>query len=288
MMETRPYSLDEIEERLWNGALPFAGFTELGSCEFHFEAPAFFAGVSMHSGHRIRQEIVDILSVSDKDRYREEDPFMDRFISDFPIRILGRDSRFEYDLNRNPYMAVYEFDKAQWGLQIWKREVTSEQRSSSLRKHREFHELMEMVCRYMLRQNRHALLFDLHAYCYQREKRQAWHEDGRPEINIGTGAVNRRIFEPAITCFKRNLCRTKINGQQLRISENEIFYGGYLSRHLSRMYHDRLLVLAIEYKKIFMDERTGKLYPDVLEALVRDFRKSADRTAEPCLTALFP
>ena len=129
-------------------------------------------------------------------------------------------------------------------------------------------------------------MFDLHAYCYQRKTRQAWHEDEGPEINIGTGAVNREIFEPAITCFKSNLRRTKISDLPLRISENEIFFGGYLSRHLSRIYHERLLVLALEYKKVFMDEWTGTLYQDVLDKLIRDFNGAVDRAVETCLSAL--
>ena len=286
-MELRQYSLNEIKEKLWNGELPFSGITELGSSEFHFEAPAFHAGVSMHSGHRVRKEILEILAVSEEDRYREEDPFMDRFISDFPIRICGKDSRFEYDLNRNPYRTLYDYDKPKWGLNVWRREVTDEERAFSIKKHREFHELLEMVCSYLLQQHRYALLFDLHAYCYQRETRQAWHEDEGPEINIGTGAVNREIFEPAITCFKSNLRRTKISDRPLRISENKIFFGGYLSRHLSRIFHERLLVLALEYKKIFIDEWTGTLYQDVLDKLTRDFNRAVDRAVETCLSSLW-
>lgn len=284
-MTERSYSLSEIEDRLWKRNLPFSGITEEGSCEFHFEAPAFFAGVSMHSGHRVRDEILDMLSISEADRFREEDPFMDRFISGFPIRITGRDSRFEYDLNRNPYQAIYDFDKPTWGLQVWKQEVTEEQRRQSIRKHREFHALLEMVCRFLLTQNRHALLLDLHSYCYKRETRRVWYEDERPEINIGTGAVNQEIFGPAIACFKQGLHRTIIHGHKLRISENEIFLGGYLSRHLSRIYHEQMLVLALEYKKIFMDEWTGEIYPDVLEELIRDFRKSVDRAVDACMKA---
>ena len=285
-MELNPYSLNEIEEKLWNGELPFSGITELGSSEFHFEAPSFHAGVSMHSGNRVRKEILENLAVSKEDRYREEDPFMDRFISDFPIRICGRDSRFEYDLNRNPYRSLYDYDKPQWGLKVWNRELTEEERLRSIKKHREFHALLEMVCRYLLKQHKYALLFDMHAYCYQREKKQTWQEDERPEINIGTGAVNRKIFDPAITCFKSNLRRTKIDDRPLRISENEIFSGGYLSRHLSRIFNERLLVLALEYKKIFMDEWTGTLYQDVLDNLIRDFNLAVDQAVVTCLSAL--
>lgn len=285
-MELKQYSLKEIEEKLRNGELPFSGITELGSSEFHFEAPAFHAGVSMHTGHRVRKEILSILAVSEKDRYREEDPYTDRFIANFPIRIHALDSRYEYELNRNPYRALYDFDKPQWGMKVWKRKVREDEYHRSLVKHREFHALLEMVGRFLLEQHRHALLFDMHSYCYQREKIQSWQEDDRPEINIGTGAVNREIFGPAIICFKNHLRRTRIHGQPLRISENEIFFGGYLSRHLSRIYHERLLVLAIEYKKIFMDEWTGELYPDILDKLARDFNSAVGRAVETCLTTI--
>lgn len=285
-MEPKQYSLKEIEETLQNGKFPFSGITELGSSEFHFEAPAFHAGVSMHSGHRVRKEILDILAVSEQDRYREEDPYTDRFIAKLPIRIHALDSRYEYELNRNPYRALYDFDKPQWGEKVWIRKAREDEYQRSLLKHREFHALLEMVGRFLLEQHRHALLFDMHSYCYQRERKQSWQEDKRPEINIGTGAVNREIFGPAITCFKRNLRRTRILGQALRISENEIFFGGYLSRHLSRIYHDRLLVLAIEYKKIFMNEWTGELFPDILDKLVRDFNRAVDKAVETCLTTI--
>jgi len=285
-MEPGQYSLNEIKEKLWNGEFPFSGITELGSSEFHFEAPAFHAGVSMHSGHQVRKEILEILAVSEEDRYREEDLYTDRFIANFPIRIHALDSRYEYELNRNPYRALYDFDKPQWGMKVWKREVTEDERALSVKKHREFHKLLEMVCQYLLTQRSHALLFDMHSYCYQREEKQTWQEDERPEINIGTGAVNREIFEPAIACFKSNLRRTKIYDSPLRISENEIFFGGYLSRHLSRIYHEQLLVLAIEYKKIFMNEWTGELYQDVLDKLIRDFNTAVDRAIETCMLHL--
>ncbi len=193
------------------------------------------------------------------------------------------DSRFEYELNHNPYRALYDYDKPKWGIKVWKRKVREEEYHRSSIKHREFHDLLEMVCRTFLEQHSHALLFDLHAYCYQRETSQAWYEDDRPEINIGTGAVNREIFGPAIKCFKSHLRRTRIHGQPLRISENEIFFGGYLSRHLSRIYHERLLVLAMEYKKIFMDEWTGELYQDILDKLIRDFNRAVVRAVETCL-----
>ena len=34
-----------------------------------------------------------------------------------------------------------------------------------------------------------------------------------------------------------------------------------------------------------MDEWTGEIYPDVLEELIRDFRKSVDRAVDACMKA---
>ena len=48
----------------------------------------------------------------------------------------------------------------------------------------------------------------------------------------------------------------------------------------------RVLVLAIEYKKIFMNEWTGELYQDVIDMLIRDFNRAVDSAVETCLSAL--
>jgi hypothetical protein len=53
-----------------------------------------------------------------------------------------------------------------------------------------------------------------------------------------------------------------------------------------RIYHEQLLVLAIEYKKIFMNEWTGELYQDILDKLIRDFNRAVDRAIETCMLHL--
>jgi len=44
-----------------------------------------------------------------------------------------------------------------------------------------------------------------------------------------------------------------------------------LSRRLSKEHNNKLLVLAIEFKKIFMDEWSGQVYEDILEDLAEQF-----------------
>lgn len=271
MKVAKSYSLKEIQQKLEQNELPFSGITVLGSTEFHFLKPTFFAGVAMHAGKRIRPEVLEKMMVSKADRFREEDPFTDRFIKDFPMQIIGRESRFEYDLNREPFRAIYDTKEKSWGLKIWRQKLTQQERTIPIMKHNEFHDLMDIVTAYLLQQNRYAVIFDMHSYCYQREEILAWFEDPKPEINVGTKAVNRNLFGSGIEKLIEQLSLTRINGYPIRVMENALFEGGYMARRLSQANYDRLLVLALEYKKIFMDELSGKLFDDKLEKLILDF-----------------
>ena len=269
--ETKRYSLNEIRNKLGRNEFPFSGITLNGSSEFHFLRPGYYAGVAMHAGGLVRSEILEIMAVSKKDRFREEDPFTERFIHDLPIQIIGRDSRFEYDLNRAPHRAIYESDKKIWGIEVWKKKLTQKERNISLSRHKEFHALMDIVSEYILKQNRHAVIFDMHSFCYQRHENLKWFEDHKPDINVGTEAVNRHLFGSIIDKLIEQLYLTRINGYPIRIAENDIFKGGYMAKRLSKKHYNRLLVMALEYKKIFMDELTGELFRDELEKLILDF-----------------
>jgi N-formylglutamate deformylase len=277
MMSDLPtFSLDEIRRCLKNHEFPLEGITGLGSTEFHISEPAHFMGVALHAGHRVRPEILDLMAISEADRHREEDPLTDLFIKDFPIRIVALDSRFEYDLNREPERSVYSSERGIWGLDIWKRKVEGPMRAFTLQKHREFNDLLDMVVEFMLEYYEQLLVYDMHSYCYQRQKKQKWFEDPRPEINLGTVAVNRDLFAPFIEVLLKLLGEARVDGHRIRVAENEIFPGGYLSRRLSKAYYDRVLVLALEYKKLFMDEWSGELYGDKLEMLISNFKETVD------------
>ncbi len=69
-----------------------------------------------------------------------------------------------------------------------------------------------------------------------------------------------------------DLSGIRTENHPVRVAENEVFPGGYLSRRLSEEWYENVLVLALEYKKIFMDEWTGELYREILDMLVHGFR----------------
>lgn len=271
------YSLKTIKEKLETGAFPFSGVTALGSAEFIFEKPAYYAGVVLHSASRIRPELIKLLEANELIRYREEDPYTERFIRHFPIQVIARDSRFEYDLNRAPHRFIYEKKLDDWGIDVWKTEPGPDEAKISLEKYREFHALMDIVTDFILKQNNFGIVFDMHSYCFRRNKIIDWFEDGDPDINIGTGPVNKKLFRPAIDQFINDLSTAIIDGHRIKVGENVKFRGGYLARRLSRQHYNRLLVVALEYKKIFMNENTGELYMKILDRLISGFSIAANQ-----------
>lgn len=274
------FSLQEIEEKLKRSEFPFSGSTLNGTAEFCFLRPSFYCGVAVHAGNRVRPGLEPYMSATAQERFREEDPFTERFIEKMPIRIVARDSRFQYDLNRQPHRAIYSLDKKIWGIRVWKKELSKEERNRSLVKHREFHDLLDLVVDHLLAQGRKALILDMHSFCYQRDRTLPWYLDPKPEINIGSKAVNRDIFGQTIDNFKQSLSGLNIDGHPIRVVENELFGGGYLARRLNKAFPDRLLVLAVEYKKIFMNEATGELNDEMLNRLIEHFDKAVKKLVQ--------
>jgi N-formylglutamate amidohydrolase len=275
MDEVKTYSLDEIERELQHGNFPFRGRTELGTASFQFLCPAYYAALAIHAGSRVRSDLLKYMAVGKKDRFREEDPHTERLIAGFPIQVVAHDSRFEYDINRERERAIYPANKNDWGLLVWKKELTARQKNLTLAKYDEFHSFTDILADFLIRQNTYGVLLDCHSFNYQRDHRKPWFADGKPEINIGTKAVNRSVFKDIIDLFIERLSRIRIEDHHLRVGENEIFMGGYISRKYSKEHNRRLLVLAIEFKKIFMDEWTGSLSDEILQDLSNQFDKAS-------------
>ena len=276
----RIFSREEIGERLKAGDLPFSGITPLGSAEFHFHRPDSTLAVVLHSAGRVRPGLGKYLGVSRIERLREEDPYMERFAEDFPLRLIARDSRFEYDLNREIGKAIYPVNGLKWGLQVWRQPLPESEIGITLAKYREFHALLDLMIKWLLESHRHVILFDLHSYCYRREVDRAWWEDDLPEINLGTRSVNRSYFSAPVDLFLNTVSGIRMDGHLLRVGENQAFPGGYLTRKYAGTHNRQVLILAIEYKKVFMDERTGELYPEKLELLRKNLVVARDRVLQ--------
>jgi len=270
MSPLKKYSLSEIGQCLKDGKYPISGITELGSAEFHFKEPSGFLGVALHNGSRIRPELSAAMDVKREDRFREEDPYTDYFLNEFPMQVIARDSRFEYDLNWEIEQCIYSASEKKWGLQVWNRKLTPVEKELTYRKYREFHDLLDLIVGYILELHSTVVVFDIHSFCYQREARLNWWEDDKPEINLGTKYINRTHFSTLIDLFLKRVSVMEMNGHSLRVDENVLFPGGYLTRKYTNSHNRQVLVLAIEYKKIFMDEWTGELFPQELGMLIEN------------------
>lgn len=271
------YTLEEIDDRLQKESFPLEGVTALGSASFSFRVPSQTLGLALHAGSRVRSGLLGVIGVTAKERSREEDLFTDHFVQDFPLAITGRDSRFEYDLNWEEEQCIYPFGRDKWGLRVWKRPLTEEETRETLVKYREFHQLLDLIVAYIIRRYGSALLYDIHSFRYQREGPTRWWEDPKPEINLGTSYIDRDYFAPQVEAFIQGASGIRLEGHRLRVGENKVFPGGYLTRKYGASHPREVLVLAVEYKKIFMDEIKGTLFREHLDVLKNNLLRTRER-----------
>jgi N-formylglutamate deformylase len=107
--------------------------------------------------------------------------------------------------------------------------------------------------------HRRFVVLDLHSYNHRRGGPDAPVDDptANPEINVGTGSVDHEVWGDVVQTFKRALAHHPFDGGHLDVRENVRFRGGHMSRWINPRYAGRGVCLAIEVKKIFMDEWTG-------------------------------
>ena len=262
-----PYSLEEISDRLLKELFPIRGVTELGSAAFDFREPSGDLGIALHAASRVRPGLEELLHIGSGERALEEDHYTDLMVQDFSMSLVALDSRFEYDLNWEEQRCIYEFNRKKWGLDVWRRPLTDSERMETIRKYREFHELLDRVVSYLVSRFGSAVLYDIHSFRYQRESVIDWWEDIHPEINLGTRYINRDFYSPQIEAFLEGISGMKLERKTIRVGENAVFPGGYLTRKYAATHNRQVLVLAVEFKKIYMDEMSNRLYPDRLDLL---------------------
>ena len=121
-------SIKEIIRKIENEEL-FEAVVEDNSFEIKINRYVPCLCTAIHAGNNFRYELKEKCTHSNFERWYEEDPHTDDFIVALPITLIGRDSRFEYDLNRAPEDCIY--DDA-WGKPVWKKPLTKSERSESL------------------------------------------------------------------------------------------------------------------------------------------------------------
>ena len=215
---------------------------------------------AIHDGHAVRDELIDLLEIGEAARLQEEDPFTGLWTSVVPTRVVGQRSRFEVDLNRPRKRAVYIEPDDAWGLQVWKNPPAAAVVERSLAVYDAFYAEMKELLSDVASTCGHFVVLDLHSYNHRREgpAGPAADPEGNPEVNVGTGTIDRAQWGPLIDRFIADLSGFDFLGRHLDVRENVKFRGGHLSTWAHERFAGSGCVLAIEFKKFFMDEWTGE------------------------------
>jgi N-formylglutamate amidohydrolase len=224
---------------------------------------------AVHDGHQIRTELTEYLNLGESSRLREEDPFTGKWLSISKNTITTETSRFEVDLNRPREKAVYLKPEDSWGLKVWKEQIPDELYKGSLKKYSEFYTQLENEINNHLKHNKIIVVYDLHSYNYKRDgaSKPPEPDELNPEINLGTGTLNRERWAPIIERFIAETKKYNFMGRTLDIRENIKFRGGYFPRWIHEKFPSNVCSLSIEFRKFFMDEWSGEPYPDVIEEI---------------------
>ncbi|NTV38611.1 MAG: N-formylglutamate amidohydrolase [Demequinaceae bacterium] len=229
------------------------------------------AAVAIHDGHAMRDEVARTTALTSAERLREEDPGTSIFASVAGTQIVVRRSRFEVDLNRPREAAVYVVPEDAWGLDLWVRKPRGPFVARSLAEYDAFYAEAHRVFSEMEHRFGRFVVFDMHSYNHRRNGPEGEPEDpsGNPEINVGTGTLDRERWGPLVDRFISDLRGFDYFGRSLDVRENVRFRGGHFSGWVHENFPDSACCLAIEFKKIFMDEWTGESFPEEHEALAQ-------------------
>lgn len=241
---------------------------------------------AIHSGHAMRPEVAALTALDDRQRLREEDPHTDVLADVAPTQIIGRRSRFEVDLNRPRSQAIYLTPEEAWGLDPWREPPTPAVVARSRGIHDLFYATVGGLLRQKVELHGRVLVLDVHSYNHRREGTEGAVADEatNPEINIGSGSMDRKRWGPVIDALVEGLRSCDSLGHRLDVRENVKFQGGYFPRWIHREFPQSVCAPAIEFKKTFMNESTGDVehlhlmkLRDALRAIVPQLLEQLDR-----------
>ncbi|PXA99087.1 N-formylglutamate amidohydrolase [Nostoc sp. 3335mG] len=227
-------------------------------------------GTAIHDGHLVWPWLVKKMALDSAGRLREEDPFTAQTTLDVPNRITVHRSRFEVDLNRGRDLAVYLKPEQAWGLEVWRELPSQAEVEAVLDQHAGYYSMLHQVLSDMARAHGRFVLLDMHSYNHRRggSNAQPTPQADAPDINIGTSSMDRSYWAPVVDALIDCLRKQTFLGRPLDVRENVAFQGkGEQTRFVHEHFHRQGCAIAIEFKKIFMDEWTGRPDWDALADL---------------------
>ena len=225
---------------------------------------------AIHDGNGVRDEVRNAMKLPDLDRLREEDPYTGQSIVDVPTHVIAHRSRFEFDINRGEKNAVYRTPDMAWGLDIWRGPPSEKMIERSLSLHDRFYAMMAQLLDDVVDRHGRFVLLDVHSYNHRRDgpDEPPTPQSEAPDINIGTSSMNREKWAFLLDPLMEEMRRFEYLDGHLDVRENIAFQGkGELARFVHERYADTGCSIAIEFKKIYMDEWTGRPHDEHLPAM---------------------
>lgn len=256
-------SVEAIIENIKAGK-PFHAVSDDYALTLKIDAYVPYLCAAVHDGSQFRKELWENCLHTAYERWYEEDPETKAMVKNHPMVLAGCDSRFEYDLNRDPENAV--FDTA-WGKQLWKQPLPEAQKERSLAKHANFYRVVAALIQKIESLFGAAIVYDMHSYNWQRWDRIV------PTWNLGTKNIDRDRFENLVETWRDRLASLELpNGISSSAAINDTFQGnGYFLKFITKNF-ENTLVLATEIAKVYCEEYQQIVYPEVVAAVEQQLR----------------
>ncbi|TWT40711.1 N-formylglutamate amidohydrolase [Thalassoglobus neptunius] len=244
-------------------------------CVFHRGTSPIVAA-AVHNGHDTREDVADHLAIDEQVQLREEDPMTGEWSQIAKTQIVGLRSRFEVDLNRPRDKAVYETPSEAWGMNVWSTPPDEQMIQESLREYDQFYSDVHQLLSELVQDFGRVVVYDLHTYNHRRRGPYSPPADSlsNPEVNVGTGTMDREFWAPVVDRFIEDLRSFDFHGRHLDVRENVKFQGGYFGEWIHSQFPKQVCSIAIEFKKMFMDEWTGEEDPREVESIYRALRST--------------
>lgn len=226
--------------------------------------------------------MADLLALDEETRLREEDPFTDFFATAFETSVVVFRSRFEVDLNRSRSEAVYSDAEEAWNLKVWKEPLPAAVKEESLELYDRFFADFQTLLDEMVATHGGFVLYDLHSYNHRRLGPDSAPAPPaqNPVVNLGTGSLPKTWTRVADT-FLEVMRTCQVGGDKVDARQNVKFRGRHVASWVHENYGEIACALAIELKKVWMDEWTGEVDPGKQAAL----RDALIATVEPVTIA---
>lgn len=237
--------------------------------------------MAIHNGHLVMRDSQPHLSIDEFRRLHEEDPYTE-FLADIASNtIVNYSSRFEVDINRPRDRSIYKQPDWAWGLKVWQENVPEKVYRRIYKNYDDFYGWLKQITDTLIDRHGYFLVYDIHTYNHKRQGPAGPEANPaeNPEINIGTGKWGTGNWRSVSAKFCQMLSDYKHLGRSLDVRENIKFKGGFLSDWVHKNYGNKAFVLAIEFKKFFMDEWSGAV--DIMQ--LKELKKAIAGTVPEML-----